>query len=172
MLLRDYFLNPYRGLELPSVAKKSGKNQKLWTGVYPSRIAPILMILYSFWSSWWDLSFETRFVFFVFLRDGMGEVLWRVGRGGMSNFGGFTTKNINICKPKLKISQKIRKRPNPSKRIQTHPNASARIRTHPNASERIRKLQTTCESDEHPKKCREKLQTFTNICAKSTSRRR
>ena len=34
-------------------------NAKLWTDVYPSRIAPFLMIQYAFWSSWPDLSFET-----------------------------------------------------------------------------------------------------------------
>ena len=82
-----------KGPALPSVAKKSEKKQKLWTDVYPSRIAPFLMILYSFWSSWPDLSFETHFVFFVFLCDGRGQVLMRVGWGGMSNFSRFTGKN-------------------------------------------------------------------------------
>ena len=41
-------------------------NCKLWTDVYPLRIAPFLMILYSFWSSRRDLSFETHFDFFGF----------------------------------------------------------------------------------------------------------
>ena len=50
---------------------KSEKIGKLWTDVYPSRIAPFLMILYSFWSSWPDLSFETYFVFFDFFQKSL-----------------------------------------------------------------------------------------------------
>ena len=37
--------------------QKNWKTEKLWTDVYPSRITPILMILYAFWSSWPELSF-------------------------------------------------------------------------------------------------------------------
>ena len=43
--------------KLPSVAKINGKNKKLWTDVYPSRIAPILTILGQNWSQWPELSF-------------------------------------------------------------------------------------------------------------------
>ena len=45
------------------------KNAKLWTDVYPPRIAPFLMIHYVFWSSWPDLSFELKLVFFDFVRS-------------------------------------------------------------------------------------------------------
>ena len=40
-----------------------------WTDVYPPRIAPFWMIQYEFWSSWPDLSFELKFVFFDFFRS-------------------------------------------------------------------------------------------------------
>ena len=52
-------------MALPSVVKKNGKNQKLWTDVCPSRISPILMIFGQNWSPWPDLSFETHFDFFI-----------------------------------------------------------------------------------------------------------
>ena len=55
-------------------------NCKLWTDVYPLRIAPFLMILYSFWSSWWDLSFETHIEFSSFfssVRPSGANFCWR-----------------------------------------------------------------------------------------------
>ena len=47
--------------------KNLPNSRKLWTDVYPLRIAPILMILPDSESSWRDLSFETDFVFKLFL---------------------------------------------------------------------------------------------------------
>ena len=48
---------------------------KLWMDVYPPRIAPFLMIQYAFWSSWPDLSFETKLVFFDFGRSSSSKAL-------------------------------------------------------------------------------------------------
>ena len=58
---------PPRGLSWPTPSFE--KNAKLWTDVYPSRIAPFLMIQYAFWSSWPDLSFELKLVFFDVFRS-------------------------------------------------------------------------------------------------------
>ena len=94
-----------------SGSKKHLNIVKLWTDVYPSRIAPILMILYSFWSSWRDLSFETHFDFFGFFLFVVvvvvvvdesihnSKLFWKKFKFQLARAGARPCRSVRPCRP-------------------------------------------------------------------------